>query len=109
NVSARLHGRQPGRALLLVAHYDSAPVSPGAADDGSGVVALLESLRALAAGPPLEHDVIALFTDGEEMGLLGAQAFVSQSVAARDVALVINVEARGASGPSLMFGTTSGN
>ena len=51
-----------------MAHYDSVPFGPGAADDGAGVVTLLETARALKAGPPLKNDVIFLFTDGEEAG-----------------------------------------
>ena len=64
------------RAVLLVAHYDSVPTAAGAADDGSGVAALLEAARAQRAGPPPRNDVIFLFTDGEERGLLGAKHFV---------------------------------
>jgi hypothetical protein len=48
------------------------PTGPGASDDGSGVAALLETARALAIGTPLRNDVIFLFTDAEEVGLLGA-------------------------------------
>ena len=49
NVFARLPGTRSSRTVLLVAHYDSVPVAPGAADDGGGVVTLLETARALAA------------------------------------------------------------
>jgi hypothetical protein len=74
NVLARLEGtNNGGKAFLLMAHYDSVPTGPGASDDGAGVAAMLETLRALKAGPPLKNDVIFLFTDGEERGLLGAR------------------------------------
>ena len=76
NVVARLKGTATGKAFMLAAHYDSVPTGPGASDDGAGVAAMLETARALKAGPPLKHDVIFLFTDGEEAGLLGARAFV---------------------------------
>ena len=76
NVVGRLPGRDPSRAVLLVAHYDSVPTAAGAADNGMGVAALLETARALRAGPPPRNDVIFLFTDGEERGLLGSQAFL---------------------------------
>jgi len=106
NIVVRLPGAQPGgRAVLLMAHYDAVPASPGAGDDGSGCAVLLETLRALRAGPALTHDVIALFTDGEEAGLLGAAAFAREHPWARDVAVVLNFEARGTYGPSLMFET----
>lgn len=89
-------------ALLLAAHYDSVPAGPGAADDGAGVATLLEVTRALRAGPALAHDVILLFSDGEEIGLLGAAAFAGDPVM-RDVRAVLNVEARGSRGPAMMF------
>ncbi len=110
NILARMPGRQNGGpAVVLVAHYDSVEAAPGAADDGAGIVAILESIRALGAGAPLLHDVIVLFTDGEEYGLLGAAAFVREHPWAKDVAIVLNFEARGTSGRSLMFETGPGN
>ena len=110
NVLVRVPGTSPGGlAVLLMAHYDGVPAAPAAGDDGSGSAALLEVLRALRAGKPLEHDVIALFTDGEEPGLLGAAAFVREHPWAKDVGVVLNFEARGTHGPSLMFETGTGN
>jgi peptidase M28-like protein len=110
NVLARLPGRNPGGpAILLVAHYDGVGAGPAAGDDAAGVAALLETLRALRAGSPLAHDVIVLFTDGEESGLAGAAAFVRQHSWARDVAFILNFEGRGTRGLSLMFETGAGN
>ena len=110
NIVARLKG--PGGAndaVALSAHYDSVPAGPGAGDDGSGVVTLLETLRALRAGPPLRNDVLFILTDGEEDGLLGASAFVAENPAARDVRVIVNFEARGNAGASQMFETSAGN
>jgi Peptidase family M28 len=109
NVVAKLEGTANTRAVLLVAHYDTVPHSPGASDDGAAVVSLLETLRALKAGAPLKNDVIFLATDGEEIGLLGALAFVQQHPWAKDVGVVLNFEARGDHGPSIMFQTSDGN
>lgn len=110
NVIARLPGAEStGRALLLASHYDTVPQSPGASDDGAAVATMLETLRALKAGPPLKNDVIFLFTDGEEPGLLGAKAFVAEHPLAKNVRMVLNFEARGASGPVWMFETSPGN
>jgi len=109
NVVGRLPGTASTRAVLLVAHYDSVPWSTGAADDGAGVAAILEALRALRAGPPLRNDLIVLFSDGEEAGLLGAKAFVDGHRWARRVGVALNFEARGTRGPSLMFETSAGN
>jgi peptidase M28-like protein len=110
NVIARLPGRQAGGpAVLLAGHYDTVAPAPGAGDDGAAVATLLETLRALRAGPPLEHDIIAIFTDGEEAGLTGSAAFVRDHPWAHDVAVVLNFEGRGTSGPSVMFESSPGN
>lgn len=110
NVVVRVAGTRPGGpAVLLMAHYDGVPAASAAGDDASGSAVLLETLRALRASPPLRHDVVALFTDGEEAGLLGAAAFVREHPWAKDVAFTLNFEARGTTGPSLMFETGAGN
>lgn len=109
NIVARLRGVEGGKAVLLSGHYDTVPNSPGASDDGAGVVTLIETLRALKAGPPLKNDVIFLFTDGEEVGLLGAKAFVGEHPWAKDVALALNFDARGNQGVPIMFETSEGN
>lgn len=109
NVVARLKGTGAGKAVLLVAHYDSVLTSFGASDNGMAVSSLLETLRALKTGAPLKNDVIILFTDGEENGLLGARAFVDEHPWAKDVGVVLNFDARGNSGPVIMFETTDNN
>jgi hypothetical protein len=109
NIFARIEGTQNTKAVMLVGHYDSVPSSPGASDDGVGVVTLLETMRALKANPPLKNDVIFLFTDGEEAWMLGSNAFVNEHPWAREVGLVLNFEARGSSGPAIMFETSNNN
>jgi hypothetical protein len=111
NILVRLPGSDPnGKVVLIMAHYDGVEAGPAASDDGAGCAALLETLRALRARKqPLTHDIVALFTDGEEAGLLGAAAFVREHPWAKDVAVVLNFEARGTSGRSLMFETGPGN
>ena len=109
NIVAKLPGTDNTQAVLLASHYDSVPTGPGASDDGAAVAAMLETLRALRAGEPLRNDVIFLFTDGEEAGLLGAKAFVDEHPWAKDVGVALNFEARGNGGPSLMFETSDAN
>lgn len=109
NVLARKKGAGNGRAVLLVAHYDSVPTGPGANDDGAGVATLLETARALTAGTPLQNDIIFLFTDAEETGLLGARAFLAEHPWAKEIAVVLNFEGRGDGGPVIMFETSAQN
>jgi hypothetical protein len=107
NVLARLKGTDSTKAVMLVGHYDSKPISYGANDAGSAVVTMLETLRALQSGPPLKNDVIFLFTDGEEAGLLGARGFISEHPWVKDAGVVLNFEARGNGGPVYMFETSN--
>ncbi|MDB5263217.1 MAG: hypothetical protein JWQ14_2500 [Adhaeribacter sp.] len=102
NVVGVIKGSGQGKAVLVMAHYDSQPNTFGAGDDGAGVAALLETARALRSGPPLRNDVIFLLTDGEEFGLFGARAFLRHPLA-KNIGVVINLEGRGNSGPSLTF------
>ena len=110
NILARVRGRTPGgQAVVLMAHYDGVAGGPAAGDDAAGTAAVLETVRALRAGPQLAHDVMVLITDGEEAGLLGAAAFVREHPWAKDVGVTLNFEARGTSGRSYMFETGTGN
>ena len=108
NVVARLQGGDV-QAVLLAAHYDSVQAGPGASDDGVGVAAVLEIARALKSLLVPRHSIIFLIDDGEEAGLLGAQAFVESHPWAKDIRAVVNLDARGTSGPSLMFETGGAN
>jgi hypothetical protein len=109
NIVATLKGQNSDKAVLIAAHYDSQPNAFGAGDDGAGCAAMLETARLLKAGPPLKNDVIFLFTDGEEDGLLGANAFVKEDSMLKKVGIVINFEGRGNSGISNMFETNPDN
>lgn len=107
-------GILPGRdrsapAVALMAHYDSVPGSPGAADDAMGVATALETLRAIRARGTPARDVMVILTDGEEAGLLGANHFFRRDPLARRIGLVINAEARGSAGRVNMFQTSPGN
>ena len=110
NILARIPGREPGHALLLLSHYDSSPHSSlGASDAGSGVAVILEGLRAfLADNPKPKNDIIVLISDAEELGLNGADLFVNGHPWAREVALALNFEARGSGGPGNMLIETNG-
>lgn len=108
NILGRLKGTGNGKAVLLVAHYDSVPNSPGASDNGAAVAALLEVARASKSLPPPKNDLIFLFADGEEASMVGAAGFVEHPWA-RNIGLTINFDARGSSGPVYMFETSPQN
>jgi len=110
NIIAKIKGTTTGKALMLLTHYDSNPHSSlGASDAGSGVVTILEGIRAfLAKNQTPKNDIIILITDAEELGLLGAQAFVDTHTLTKDVGLILNFEARGSGGPSYVLMETNG-
>lgn len=110
NILTRIKGSENTKALMLLTHYDSkSHASYGASDAGSGVVTILEGLRAyLSEGKTPKNDIIILFSDAEELGLNGADIFVNQHPWAQDVGLVLNFEARGSGGPSYMLIETNG-
>ena len=106
NVIATI-GPPSGKALLLSAHYDSVPVGPGASDDGIGVATLLE-VGSILKDRPLKRPVMLLFNEGEELGLIGARAFLADPLS-RNVDSLLNFEARGVTGPATMFETNIPN
>lgn len=88
NVLGRLPGTRPDtEAVLLLAHWDHlglcAPptaidrICNGAVDNASGLAVMLELARRLEAAGPFERDIYVLATTAEEVGLLGAKAFVA--------------------------------
>jgi hypothetical protein len=109
NIISQFPGATDGPAVLLTAHYDSVPAGPGAADDMAGVAAILETARILRAEAPPRNPVIFLFSDGEEPGLLGAEAFVTRHPWAARIGVVVNLEANGTRGQSVLFETTPHN
>src|SRR5918995_340018 len=109
NVVATLPGRDSTGRVFLAAHYDTTFGAPGASDDKAAVAAILETARALRSGERLRNDVVLLLTDGEEPGLLGAESFVEQHPYGAEGGVVLNWEATGNSGPSVLFETSGGN
>ena len=115
NVIAVLPGRDRTLpAVALMAHHDSVAGSPAAADDGTGVAAIIETVRALAAGPRPLRDIVVIVTDGEELGLFGARHAFQGSPPpvepVRDhIGALINLEARGGGGRAALFQTGAAN
>ncbi|TVR38980.1 MAG: M28 family peptidase [Bacteroidia bacterium] len=109
NVLTRIPGTGSGKAILFMGHYDTVVNAPGASDNGAAVITMLELVRMLLHNPPLKNDLIFFFPDGEEYGLLGARAFMRDHPWISDIEMVINFEAMGTSGQSLMFETGKNN
>ena len=106
--------------LMMVAHYDSRYSQPmpkdtvwsyGAADDGYGVGVTLETVsQLLKERENWKQGVKVLFTDAEEVGMMGMKAmWKNDKDVFSDVGLMINLEARGTYGPALLFETCPGN
>lgn len=64
-------GRQP---ILIGAHFDAAPATPGADDNASGIAVLLELARHFAANPAPSPLWLVAF-DLEERGMVGSGAY----------------------------------
>ncbi len=106
--------------LMMVAHYDSRYSQPmpkdtvwsyGAADDGYGVGVVLETVsQVLKQREHWKQGVKVLFTDAEEVGMMGMTAIWENDRHVFDnVGLMVNLEARGPWGPCLLFETCPGN
>ena len=110
NLVGVLPGRDPpAPAVMMMAHYHRVPGSPGAADDASGVAAILEAVRAVRARGQAERSLVVVFTDGEELNLDGARVFFSEHPLRDRIGVVLNLEARGGGGQAMMFETGRGN
>ena len=101
-------GPAAGRHVLINSHYDSVPVGPGASDAGLGVATMLEG-ASLLKDRPLKRPVTLLFNEGEELGLIGARAFLDGDPLSGQVDSLLNLEARGTTGPVNMFETSVPN
>lgn len=108
NVVARIPGKEPGNAVLIITHFDSTPFGPGAGDNASGTAVLLEVARLQKNTPQLDNDVILLFEDGEEWGYLGGYLFAKEHPWMKDVKLVIGLDTA-AWGPVILLQSTPEN
>jgi len=108
NIVVRRPGIGERKAILLSAHSDSVAAGPGASDDAMGVAALLETARALSR-TRTRRPLLFLIDDGEEQGLLGAEAYASGRLPREELLADINLEARGTTGTSFLFETSENN
>jgi hypothetical protein len=82
NVIAEIPGRDAAlrdQVVLVGAHLDSWHTASGATDNADGAVAVMEAMRILTAlGAQPRRTIRAALWSGEEQGLLGASAYVTQ-------------------------------
>jgi len=102
-------GPASGKAILLTAHYDAVVMPDGklldaVVDNAASVVSMIEAVQRVAGRT--KHPVILLVTDQEELGLVGAKAYVEKHGTA-DLAAVINADIN-AYGDTLMHGLNNG-
>ncbi|MFD7619811.1 M28 family peptidase [Streptomyces sp. NPDC059802] len=98
NVHATIPGKQPTGRVLVVAHYDSVPIAPGAGDDGSNVAAILEIARVLESDTGKATWVSDGDTSQPAVGklLTGEPARFEDRVPALDDAVLANGAAKAA-------------
>jgi len=102
-------GPATGKQILLTAHYDALEMEggklvDGVVDNAGSVVAMIEATRRLAG--KTKHPVTLFLTDQEELGLVGARAFITYH-GVEDIAAVINADIN-ANGDTLMHGLNNG-
>jgi hypothetical protein len=108
NLIARIPGTNSSGAVLLMSHFDSVPTSSNANDGGLGVATILETVRAIQAGPALENDVVLWFGDADETTAINAR-LLQRHPWFDDVRLALAFEGVGVRGPSLLTFSGQGN
>jgi hypothetical protein len=110
NILVFLPGTGSTGTVLVTGHYDSQPPAPGAGDDGLSTVAMLETIHVMHASSSLRNDVLFLFSDGEELGWLGAYAYLkSHPEAKNETGVVLGFDGRPGNGPLAMWETSPGD
>ncbi len=104
NIIVRL-GNGP-RRVVVGAHLDAVPRSPGANDNGAGVAVLLGLARDLRAHP-WNVTVELCFFDQEERGLVGSRIYVARDTARARHLAMINLDVVG-TGEEVYVGPVDG-
>lgn len=94
-IASRLGTTHPDQEYIICGHYDnmpSGPLAPGADDNASGTVAVLEAARVLANISP-EYTIRFAAWDEEEIGLIGSAYYAAIAAMNNDNILgVINLD-----------------
>ncbi|XP_058834185.1 endoplasmic reticulum metallopeptidase 1-like [Topomyia yanbarensis] len=95
---------EPQNYLMLSSHFDSVPQSPGAGDDGTMTVVMLEILRQISMDTtPYQHGIVFVFNSPEENTLQGAHAFMAHHRWWENVRAFINMDVAANGGREIMF------
>uniref|UniRef100_A0AAG5D6A0 FXNA-like protease n=1 Tax=Anopheles atroparvus TaxID=41427 RepID=A0AAG5D6A0_ANOAO len=95
---------EPDNYLMLSSHFDSVPQSPGAGDDGTMSVVMLEVLRKVSQlSEALAHGLVFVFNGCEENTLQGSHAFVAHHRWFAKVRTFINMDVAANGGRDIMF------
>ncbi|MCM1991912.1 M28 family metallopeptidase [Oceanirhabdus seepicola] len=100
NVIGRIPGKKKEKAFIISAHFDHVGwdgdiMFPGAIDNGSGTVAILNIAEQLVNGKELENDTYICGFNGEEFGLFGSKAFANHIKGKYSEIIVINIDCVG--------------
>lgn len=111
NLIAKLKVPSPKGTMLIISHYDSVRTAQGASDNGMAIASVLQLMRDLSQRTDIKNNVIFLFSDAEELGLLGVRHFVKNidEITSQSIDLVLNFDARGNNGVPLLFETSEKN
>ncbi|MFO8132607.1 MAG: M20/M25/M40 family metallo-hydrolase [Thermoplasmatota archaeon] len=91
NVVATLNGSSDSE-IILSAHYDTVPRSPGANDDGSGVASLLAAAEVMRTYT-FSHTIRFIAFSGEEVGTYGSYTYARQAYQRGDrIRAVVNLD-----------------
>ncbi|MGH3675476.1 MAG: M28 family peptidase [Mycobacterium sp.] len=109
NILAQTKTGDTNNVVLVGAHLDSVPGSPGINDNGTGVAALLETAAALGSQPQVTNAVRFGFWGSEEAALDGSTKYVDglDRDQLDDIALYLNFDMLGS--PNAGFFTYDGD
>lgn len=79
NFIGRLSGLNNKNLCIIGAHFDTVHNAPGADDNGSGMIAVMEAIK-IMSNHLFENNIQFIFFNLEELGLLGSRAYVKDGI-----------------------------
>ncbi|MFO8062484.1 MAG: M20/M25/M40 family metallo-hydrolase [bacterium] len=96
NIIADIKGREnTDETIIIMGHYDTVPLSPGASDNGGGTGIIAELIEYFNRSP-VRRNLRFIFFSGEEWGLWGSRHYCSRhKKELKNVILGINIDVAG--------------